>query len=29
MFLGGLFKGMSTSTMGFLTGAAEEAQEPA
>ena len=26
MFLGGLFKGMSTSTMGFLTGAAEEAQ---
>ena len=26
MFLGGLFKGMSTSTMGFLTGVAEEAQ---
>lgn len=26
MFLGGLFKGMSTSTMGFLTGAAQEAR---
>mgnify|MGYP003678559815 CR=1 FL=1 len=25
-FLGGLLSGMSTSTMGFITGAAEEAQ---